>query len=127
MKTNDLDIHMDKATFDSLDTAVSNANKESDLRITKKLLVNMGLMFLINDLTTIEIKSQMKEYPVTSGRKRIAFRLINPQLTEQVNALATRTQKHILVEIALNRLFKKMEETPLNQLIGEYVLIGGVL
>lgn len=127
MKTNDLDIHMDKATFNSLDTVVLNANKESDLRITKKLLVNMGLMFLINELTTIEIKSQMNVYPVTSGRKRIAFRLINPQLTEQVNALATRTQKHILVEIALNRLFKKMEETPLNQLISEYVLIGGVL
>lgn len=126
MKTNDLDIRMDKETFNNLDKVILE-NKDCDLRITKKLLVNMGLMFLINEKTITEIKTQINEYPKANDRKRIAFRLINPKLTEQINSIATRNEKHILVEIALNRLFKKMELKPINELISDYLLIGGVL
>lgn len=126
MKTNDIDIHMDKKTFNDLDKCISD-HKDNDLRITKKLLVNMGLMFLINEQTITEIKSQIKEYPKSTDRKRIAFRMNNQRLTEQVNTIATRNEKHILVEIALNRLFKKMELKPINELISDYLLIGGVL
>ena len=126
MKTNDIDVHVDKKVLNDLNKCISD-NKDSEFRITKKLLVNMGLMFLINDLSTIEIKAQIKEYPKAIDRKRIAFRMNNPKLTNQVNAIATRNEKHILFEIALNRLFKKMELKPIHELIIDYIQIGGVL
>lgn len=126
MKTNDIDVHMDKKVLNDLNKCVAD-NKDGEFRVTKKLLVNMGLMFLINDLSTIEIKAQIKEYPKAIDRKRIAFRMNNQRLTEQINAIATRNEKHILIEIALNRLFKKMEIKPINELMSDYLLIGGVL
>lgn len=126
MKTNDIDVHMDKKVLNDLNKCVAD-NNDGEFRVTKKLLVNMGLMFLINDLSTIEIKAQIKEYPKAIDRKRIAFRMNNQRLTEQINAIATRNEKHILIEIALNRLFKKMEIKPINELMSDYLLIGGVL
>ena len=80
-----------------------------------------------NELSYTEIKSQIKEYPKATDKKRIVFRLNNPKLTNQVNTIATRNEKHILFEIALNRLFKKMELTPIHELIINYIQIGGVL
>ncbi|MBR3139531.1 MAG: hypothetical protein IKF11_01505, partial [Methanobrevibacter sp.] len=104
-----------------------NENNNCDFRITKKLLVNMGLMFLIDELSFTEIKAQIQIYPKATDKKRIVFRLNNPKLTNQVNAIATRNEKHILFEIALNRLFKKMELKPIHELIIDYIQIGGVL
>lgn len=126
MKTNDIDINIDKKTFNDLNKCVDE-NGDCDFRITKKLLANMGLMFLIDELSYTEIKSQIKEYPKASDKKRIVFRLNNPKLINQVNTIATRNEKHILFEIALNRLFKKMELTPIHELIINYIQIGGVL
>lgn len=126
MKTNDIDINIDKKTFNDLDKCV-NENNNCDFRITKKLLVNMGLMFLIDELSFTEIKAQIQIYPKATDKKRIVFRLNNPKLTNQVNAIATRNEKHILFEIALNRLFKKMELKPIHELIIDYIQIDGVL
>ena len=126
MKTNDIDINIDKKTFNDLNKCVDE-NGDCDFRITKKLLANMGLMFLIDELSYTEIKSQIKEYPKATDKKRIVFRLNNPKLTNQVNTIATRNEKHVLFEIALNRLFKKMELTPIHELIINYIQIGGVL
>lgn len=126
MKTNDIDIRIDKKTFNKLEKCV-NENGNCEFRITRKLLCNMAFMFLIDELSFTEIKAQIKEYPKAKNKKRIAFKLNNPKLTNQLNTIATRTEKHVLFEIALNRLFRKMELKPIHELIIDYIQIGGVL
>ena len=77
MKTNDIDVHMDTKVLNDLDKCISD-NQNSDWRITKKLLVNMGLLFLIKEQTAIDIKAQIKEYPTATKRKRIALKWAIP-------------------------------------------------
>ena len=51
----------------------------------------------------------------------------NPSIIEQFNTTATKNEKHILIEMALHNILAKLNVKPVNDLIIDYIKLGGVL
>ena len=126
MKTNDIDVRIDKGLISDLDNQIK-IHQHNEIRVTKKLLLNMGLMFIFKEIPVIEIKEKIKQYPKSANKKRIAFRMNNPSIIEQFNTTATKNEKHILIEMALHNILAKLNVKPVNDLIIDYIKLGGVL
>lgn len=122
----DIDIRIDKNLISELDKQVE-LSQNNEIRVTKKLLLNMGLMFIFKEIPVIEIKEKIKQYPKSANKKRIAFRMNNPSIIEQFNTTATKNEKHILIEMALHNIFGKLNSKPVTDLIIDYIKLGGVL